>query len=74
MDGDKARRSENVAASQLRSLNELNDNFSDERAAKTNALLSDFTSIIRLLNAAGTMRAKVACEVIIPVTKVKEAR
>lgn len=69
---DKAKsRSENAAASQLRPLKGLNDNFSDERRTKTNAVLSDFTSIIHLLNAVGTMRTKVACEVIILVTKVK---
>lgn len=50
-----------VCASQLRPLKELNDNFSDERRGKTNAVLSDFTSIIHLLNAARTMRTKMAC-------------
>lgn len=69
---DKARsRSENVAASQLCPLKGLKDNFSDERRTKTNAVLSDFTSIIHLLNVFGTMRRKMACEVIILVTKVK---
>lgn len=61
----------NAAASQLRPLKGSNDNFSDERRTKTNAVLSDFTSIIHLLNAAGTMRTKMPCEVIILLTKVK---
>lgn len=33
----------------------------DERRGKTNAVLSDFTSIIHPLNAARTMRTKMAC-------------
>lgn len=51
-----------VLASQLRPLKGLSDNFSDERGPKTNADLSAFTSFIHLVNAASTMRTKVACK------------